>query len=144
MNDTPFADMDGETLAGEAGREAIREHAEALERLAEADGPDQAQSFADEHGAKLEEMTAEQAEQIAGPVMEIQIPMQQLVLHGANLRVVHGVGEQGDETALIIGPVGFSFALPLSEEAARILSRELAGGIQIAHTLPSGLKVVKS
>jgi hypothetical protein len=122
-------DMDGDTVAGEEGRQQIREAA--------------AEQFAAEHGDRLEQMSDEQAAEIAGPPVHIQLPMQNLVLHGANVRINKGVGENGDETALIIGPVAFTFILPLNEEGARQVARELTGGIEIAHALPTDLKVVK-
>jgi hypothetical protein len=75
----------------------------------------------------LDRLTDAEAAQLAA---EVQIPIQNLVLAGANLRVV----QQGDdgEKAIVVGPVALNFVLPLTRDASRAIARELTGGIELA------------
>jgi hypothetical protein len=88
----------------------------------------------------LDQITDEQAGALAA---QVNLPMQTITLSGANLRVVKD--DETGERAMLVGPLVFNFVLPLDQEAARHVARELAGGVEIASALPAGgLKVVRS
>jgi hypothetical protein len=71
----------------------------------------------------------------------IQMPLGQpltIPLHGQNINIVK---RPDGARNLVIGPVPVMFILPLQEEGARLLARELVGGLEIATALPPDLKV---
>jgi hypothetical protein len=82
----------------------------------------------------LDELSDADAAQLAG---QIQIPVQTLVLAGANLQVVRD--PKSEERAIMVGPIALNVVLPLTKEAAHAVSRELTGGIEIASGLPPQL-----
>lgn len=73
----------------------------------------------------IDQVTDEEA-LAAGPV-QVQIPMQNIVLSGADVRVVRN--DETNERVVLVGPIAFQFALPFPEENARVIARELSGGI---------------
>jgi hypothetical protein len=116
-------------------------HAQALEpQPLEPQGldPSALDRVSDEEAQQLSELLDPRIrEHLAEPTQvvptQLQVPVQQLTLAGADLRVLHG--EDG-ERALVIGPVVFTFLLPLDADSARGLGRDLTGGIEIASAIP--------
>ncbi len=68
------------------------------------------------------------------PQVQVSVPLVRLPLAGASLRVEHEPG--GDGRALIVGPIALELVLPLDGENARMVARELSGGIEIASAIP--------
>lgn len=76
-----------------------------------------------ENGAQPDETT---------PV-EIQVPQLTIPLNGAMVHIERR--PDSDERVMVVGPIAVAFVLPLSGEAARQISTELMGGIEIASGL---------
>ena len=82
--------------------------------------------------ASIEEMTQEEAAAIAGngepETVEIELSMHDLMVQNSQMSV-----QTDPETgvrALLVGPILLRIALPLTAEAARVVARDLAGGIE--------------
>lgn len=100
--------------------------------------------FAEQHGVELpadlapdafEKLSDDELAAMATPPVEINLPMQNLVLAGAGIRVVKD--EESGERAIVVGPIAFNVIVPMDAEAARNVSRSLTGGIEIASGLPA-------
>lgn len=84
----------------------------------------------------IDGLSHEEAEQLAGEPEAIQMPVVNLNLGGADMRIVRQPGS--GERAMVVGPIVFNLLLPFDEEGARATARELTGGIEIASSLPGG------
>lgn len=71
--------------------------------------------------------TAHEAPVVDLPLLGLQIPA------GADITVMQG--ENGSRL-LVIGPIAVVVQLPLDSDGAKLVSRELTGGIEIASALP--------
>lgn len=80
---------------------------------------------------KVHRVAASQAASEPQP-MEVQIPMIALPIQGAQLNVLKG--EDGSRL-IVVGPVLLRLEIPLDEQNAKTVSRDLAGGIEIASSL---------
>jgi hypothetical protein len=88
-------------------------------------------AFIAQHGGPdaIENLSDAAAAALAGPT-QVQLPVMQIPLAGANIKIVPG--EQPGEKTVIVGPIVISFVLALSADGARSVATDLTGGIQLA------------
>lgn len=90
-----------------------------------------------EPGAAMDALDDAAVEELGGDAQLVQMPIAELVLNGANLRVLED--PESKDRALVVGPIALHLVLPFTQDGARELSRNLAGGIEIVSGLPDGL-----
>lgn len=117
--------------------------AEAIDALEQASAPPAIDEIAARR-ARLADVERAAADDVAAAIeennqpLQMEVAMHELLISQANLRVQRD--DEGNRL-LIVGPIMLTVGIPMSEQAARIVARELAGGVEIASGLPAELRV---
>lgn len=88
---------------------------------------------ADLDAEAIDQLSDEEAAGLAASLGQVAIPMMQVPLDGVRVSVVPG---QDGAKAIFVGPIGFTFVLPLDAEGAKVVTQGLTGGIEIAREMP--------
>lgn len=83
--------------------------------------------------AAIDQMSDEEVQQLAGQMQQVAIPILTIPLEGVRINVVPN--PEGGKV-MIVGPVALTFTMPLNDEGAKIITRGLTGGVEIAREIP--------